>query len=218
MNHKKYEVDLLIFDLDGTLVNSLQDITGALNHALRRLGKIELPLSEIRQYIGEGFKKFLEYAFGNPTDREIEDALSFFRQYYAEHICDYSKPYPGIVEILEYFADKKKAVLTNKPADFALPVLEILKLKDFFGEVVAANSGIPLKPEPDGIRLILNRLNVSPARTVIIGDSANDVLAGKAANVYTCAALYGFHRPETLEDLAPDMTINDPLELKNRLV
>jgi phosphoglycolate phosphatase len=218
MDTQKYEVDLLIFDLDGTLVNSLQDIANALNYSLRQLGTSELPLTEIRRHVGEGFKKFLEHAIGNPTEQEIEKGLVFFRQYYAEHICDYSETYPGIAEVLNHFAGKKKAVLTNKPEDFAIPILEILNLKDHFPEVVAGNTGIPLKPEPDGIFLILNRLNSLPERTVIIGDSAHDVLAGRAANVYTCAALYGFQSREIFENLAPDIKINHPLELKNRLI
>lgn len=214
MKNRPQAIDLLIFDFDGTLVNTLQDIANALNYSLMRLGKAELPVDKIKQYVGEGFRKFLERAISTPTDNEVEQGLAFFRGYYAEHICDFADTYSGIPEILQHFASKKKAVLTNKPEDFAVPILQRLHLKDFFDEIVGSKPGFKHKPEPDEILQIIERLNASPRKTVIIGDSEGDIIAGKAAGIYTCAVHYGFRSAETLRAFHPDFEISNPVELK----
>lgn len=215
MENRPQAIDLLIFDLDGTLVNTLQDIANALNYSLTRLGKTELPVEKIKQYVGEGFRKFLERAISTPTDSEVEQGLAFFRGYYAEHICDFADTYPGIPEILQHFASRKKAVLTNKPEDFAVPILQRLQIKDHFDVIVGSKTGFKHKPEPDGVLQIIERLNVSPRKTVIIGDSESDIAAGKAAGIYTCAVHYGFRSAETLRAFHPDFEISKPVELKD---
>lgn len=218
MENRPQAIDLFIFDLDGTLVNSLQDIANALNYSLIRLGKTELPVDKIRQYIGEGFRKFLERAISTPTDNEVEQGLAYFKSYYAEHICDYADTYPGIRGILQHFASKKKAVLTNKPEDFAVPILQTLQIKDHFDKIVGSKAGFKHKPEPDGILQLIEHLNSPPRKTVIIGDSESDIIAGKAAGIYTCAVHYGFRSPETLRALHPDFEIGKPIELKEIFV
>jgi len=211
-------VTLLIFDLDGTLVDTLEDLANAVNFALQELNKPTLTLLEVRGFLGEGLNKFLQYALRNPSDGELEEAKSLFRMYYADHLTDHTRPYPGIPEVLTYLSAKKKAVLTNKPIEYCEPILKQLNLAHFFDVVVGGHSGIALKPEPDGIHHILQQLGISPEEAAIIGDGDTDILAGKAAGVFTCAVEYGFRPPEVLRKLKADFYICDAGDLKDLFV
>ncbi len=207
-------VKLLIFDLDGTLVDTLEDLANAVNFALQQLNRPTLTLPQVRRYVGEGLNKFLQYALQNPSDGELQEAKSLFRLYYADHLTDHTRPYPGIPEVLAYFSGKTKAVLTNKPIEYSEPILKQLNLDHFFDLIIGGHSGIALKPEPDGILHILQQLTVPAEKAVIIGDGDTDILAGKAAGVITCAVEYGFRPSEVLRKLKADFYIREAGELK----
>lgn len=213
-----YEIELLIFDLDGTLVDTRRDLANAVNYALQQTGRSVLPLEVVVSYVGDGLKKLLERALGRVAEAEAEIVRQHFRQYYFEHIADFSRPYAGTVEILEHFAAKKKAVLTNKPQEFSDKLLERLGICKYFEMVVGGQADLPLKPEPEGLVKILQHLAIQPSRAAIIGDSENDILAGKAAGAFTGAATYGFRPLENLLPLHPDFLINHPVELKNYVI
>lgn len=211
-------VDLLIFDLDGTLADTLQDLANALNFALTQLGRESLSLEKIRQYIGDGVVKFLERAIHNPRPEEIESALRSFREFYQVHLTEFTRLYPGAQEVLLHYAGKKKAILTNKPEEYALPLIERLGLHSYFDLIIAGNGRRALKPDPQGIREILEKTAVPAQQAVMIGDSENDVLAGQAAGCLTFFAAYGFRNPERVLPLHPDFWADNLPALKSLFI
>jgi phosphoglycolate phosphatase len=213
MTQNHFEAELLIFDLDGTLVDTRRDLANAVNHVLRHLGKDELDLETITSYVGDGVRKLLERVLGNTTAEEVEKARQYFRQFYAEHLADFSQLYPGIREVLDYFSKKKKAVISNKPQEFTEALLQRLDIHDYFEMIIGGKPEIKLKPDPEAIQMILQTLKIPPIRSIIIGDGENDILAGKAAGIATCAVTHGFRPEEKLLALQPDFVIHDPPEL-----
>jgi len=218
MSTLKCHAELLIFDLDGTLVDTRRDLANAVNYALRQLGRNELGLKTLTSYVGDGLRKLLERALDDPSDSELESARQHFRHFYKEHVADFSQLYPGMLEALENFNDKKKAVLTNKPQEFTDALLQRLEICKYFEFVIGGQPNLKLKPDPDGALKILAHLAAPPSRTIIIGDGENDILAGKAAGIITCAATYGFRPAEKLLALAPDFVVDEPMALKNFIV
>jgi phosphoglycolate phosphatase len=215
---KKYITDLLIFDLDGTLVDTRRDLANAVNYALQQLGKDEIDLDTVTGYVGDGVRKLLERALGDTAKTALQTAHRYFQSYYREHIADFSQTYPGIRNVLVHFAHKQKAVLTNKPQEFTNALLQRLNIHHHFDIIIGGRPGLKLKPDPEAVRLILSRLNVSPSRALIIGDGENDILAGKAAGLATCAVTYGFRSAEKLLALQPDFVVGVPAELKDLIV
>ncbi len=204
--------------MDGTLADTLQDIANAVNYSLQNLGKAQLDLQTVRKFIGDGVKKFLKRALENPEPPLLEKALHLFREYYSEHLCDFTALYPGTHEILEYFSHKKKVVLTNKPQEYALPLVKHLQIETYFEEVIGGNSGYPLKPDPAGILDIIRRHKSNKLQTIIIGDSENDILGGQNADIQTCAVTFGFRPEELLRSLKPNFVIDDLEALKKTIL
>lgn len=212
--HKFSEFELLIFDLDGTLIDTSLDLAHAVNYALQALGKTPLAIVEVLKMVGDGARTLLTRALGqHPTEEELQLALLKFREHYATHLADHSRLYKGMTEVLAHFHDRKKAVLTNKPHDLTLALLERLELAQEFVLVQGAQASLPLKPDPTGLHGMLRQLQISTAHALMIGDSENDILVGKAAGVRTCAATYGFRPRESLLALAPDYIIHAPHDL-----
>jgi phosphoglycolate phosphatase len=207
--------EVLIFDLDGTLVDTRHDLANAVNNALQEIGKEALAVEMITRYVGDGINKLLERALGNATADEFDKTRQHFRRYYAEHLTDFSQLYPSVREVLGYFHYKKKAVLTNKPQEFTEALLQRLGIHHHFEVIIGGQPDSKLKPDPEAILTILQRFDVPPRRAVIIGDGENDILAGKAAGIYTCAVTYGFRPAEKLLALQPDFIVRDPRDLKN---
>lgn len=205
---------LLIFDLDGTLVDTRLDLATAVNHALQQLGRPPLPLAVLTGFVGDGARTLVARALGNPEINDLETALRFFRAYYAEHLVDHSRLYDGVLETLQHFRHKKKALLSNKPQEFTEPLLARLDLSKFFDVIVGARPDLKLKPDPQPVHFILDQLGIAAAGALIIGDGENDVLAGKAAGITTCAVTYGIRPAEKLLPLQPDFVIHNFSELK----
>ena len=211
-------IDLLIFDLDGTLADTLKDLANAVNYALEKLGRERLELQTVRKFIGDGVKKFLMRALENPDTDLLEKGLHFFKEYYTEHVADFTTLYPGVQETLAYFSQKKQVVLTNKPIEYALPIVKRLQIEHYFGQVIGGNSGFPLKPDPEGILNIIRHHNVEKQRALIIGDSENDILGGQNAGIATCAVTFGFRPEKLLRSLNPDYVIDDLKELRTIII
>lgn len=205
---------LLIFDLDGTLVDTRLDLATAVNHALQQLGRPPLPLAVLTGFVGDGARTLVARALGNPEINDLETALRFFRAYYAEHLVDHSRLYDGVLETLQHFRHKKKALLSNKPQEFTEPLLARLDLSKFFDVIVGARPDLKLKPDPQPVHFILDQLGIPATGALIIGDGENDVLAGKAAGITTCAVTYGIRPAEKLLPLQPDFVIHNFSELK----
>lgn len=191
-------VRLIIFDLDGTLIDSSVDITNALNYAIEPYSVRKLSPGDSIKLIGEGISRLMEKVVGDKGDAVVKAATGRFVAYYTEHILDYTKAYPGVRETLERLNVCRKAVISNKKEDLSRMVLTGLGLLDFFDIVIGSDSTPERKPSPVPILKVLSGLDIRPSEAVIVGDSNYDVDAGKAAGVATIAVTYGYRPREVI--------------------
>ena len=208
----KTSVDLLIFDLDGTLIESKWDIALSVNLTLAELGLPQRPIEEIFGFVGDGIKQLLRSSVGEGGRGTFDDALRVFRGHYLEHCLDRTRFYPGIGETLTHFAGKRKAVATNKSIEYTNVILQELGAH-YFQYVVGGDDGFGLKPEPAMLLHVMERLNVPKERTVLIGDSTNDINGGHNAGIRVCAVGYGMGNRAKMEACRPDWFIERPEEL-----
>jgi phosphoglycolate phosphatase len=211
-------IKLLIFDLDGTLIDSRLDLIHSVNAMLKHLKRPELPGEMIASYVGDGAPMLVRRALGDPKNETVvKEALDFFLTYYRAHKLDNTHLYPGIKESLATIADsngapRKMAVLTNKPVHPSKAIVEALGLKEFFVHVYGGNSFPTKKPDPEGARRLLSETHTKPHQALMVGDSAVDVLTGRNAGMWTCGVTYGF-APHTLCEAPPDLAIDQPSEI-----
>lgn len=206
-------IRLIIFDLDGTLVNTLEDLTDSVNFTLGHLGRPRLHLDAVRQYVGDGMEMLLTRALGGHTDL-LDKAKDIFTDHQSRNLVVSSRLYPGVEETLEHFRSLPLAVVTNKTLEFSEPLLEQLGIRPYFGMIIGADAGLPLKPAPDAFLSIMKGLAVPKESTVVVGDGTTDILAGKAAGITTCAVTYGFRSEDELRKAGPDHVIHEFSELK----
>ncbi len=212
-------IRLLIFDLDGTLIDSRLDLIHSVNAMLRRLGRPELPGDVIASYVGDGAPMLVRRALGDPEDQElVQSAIDYFMAYYREHKLDHTHVYAGIREALQALHEgvngnsRKMAVLSNKPVGPSRAIVDALGMKEFFFEVYGGNSFTTKKPDPLGAKQLLAQAGCAPAETVMIGDSSNDVLTARNAGLWSIGVTYGF-APQSLELTPPDLVVDHPAEL-----
>lgn len=196
-------VRLIIFDLDGTLVDSSVDITNALNYAVELYGIRPLKVEDTIKMVGEGISRLIEKliagSFTGSEPGSMKDALTErFLEHYTAHIIDYTRAYPGVRETLERLSEYKKAVISNKREALSKKTLEGLELMRFFNYVVGSDTTPEKKPSPVPVLKVLNELSVIPEEAVMVGDSNYDVDAGKAAGVTTVAVTYGYKPVEMI--------------------
>jgi len=212
------QIKLLIFDLDGTLIDSRQDLVNSVNAALRSLGREELPSDEIAAMVGDGAPTLVRRALGDTVDEAlVRKGLEYFLSYYREHKLDHTRLYDGIPQALESLqgangSRRVMSVLTNKPVNPSRAIVEALGIAERFVSVYGGNSFETKKPDPLGINTILAETGVRPEEAVMIGDSAVDILTGRAAGTWTCGVTYGF-APHTLVETPGDITFDSPREL-----
>lgn len=209
-----YPVDLLIFDLDGTLIDSKVDIAYSVNLTFRDLGLKEKRPEEIYSYIGEGVRKLIKATLGEEKEALFDEAIKIFRGYYLAHLLDTTNIYPGVDKVLSHFQDKDKAITTNKPIEYTTKIVEGLGLKIYFKMIIAGNNGIRLKPEADMLIKVISDLNVKKERAVMIGDGVNDILAARAAGIISCAIGSGLGNKDILISLNPDYFCNKIGDIK----
>src|SRR6266496_960347 len=212
-----HSIQLVIFDLDGTLIDSRLDLIHSVNAMLRHLVRPELPGEVVASYVGDGAPMLVRRALGDPNNEKLfKDALEYFLAYYKEHKLDHTKVYAGIPEALECIqangSRRKMAVLSNKPVNPSRAIVEALGLGEFFVRIYGGNSFTTKKPDPLGVQTILEETGFTPAEALMIGDSSVDVLTGRNAGLWTCGVTYGF-APHSLEDVPPDVVIETPVEL-----
>jgi phosphoglycolate phosphatase len=179
---------LAVFDLDGTLVDSVDDLHASVSHALATVGLPPRSREEVRSFVGEGARVLLARAIA-PRDELLEPALAAWRAHYAEHLLDRTRAYPGMAALLAG-AGRPLAVLTNKPGAMARKILDGLGLLPRFSAVVGGDEA-PRKPDPTGLRELMVRAGASPAETVLVGDSRHDVETARAAGVAVVAVTWG---------------------------
>lgn len=208
---------LVIFDLDGTLIDSRLDLIHSVNAMLRHFDRPGLPGDVVASYVGDGAPMLVRRALGDPADEKfLRKALDFFLAYYREHKLDNTHAYPGIPKALRQIqsngANRTMAVLSNKPVNPSRAIVEALGLADFFVHVYGGNSFDTKKPDPLGVNTLLKETATSPANAMIVGDSSIDVLTGRNAGIATCGVTYGF-APHTLCEAPPDVIVEGPQEL-----
>jgi phosphoglycolate phosphatase len=209
------KIKLIIFDLDGTLVNSSIDIMNALNYSIAPYGFEQLTLERTLSLVGEGVTRLIEKLVGPKSADLHEVVLKRFLQYYSEHLTDYSVPYPGVRETLETLKNYRKAVLSNKREGLSRLLLEKLGLAGYFDIIWGSDSVPEKKPSPVPVLELLKKVSCKPAEAVIVGDSNYDIEAGRAAGVRTVAVSYGFRSAELLKDA--DFIIDSMNELTSKL-
>ncbi|MCB9263520.1 MAG: HAD-IA family hydrolase [Lewinellaceae bacterium] len=201
-------IKLLIFDLDGTLVDSRFDLADAVNYALKKLKKPQLTYGEIPPLLGSGLGYLLQKATGEEEPAVLQHARQLFDEYYSHHYADKTRRYPGVKETLAALGHLKKAVYSNKAQAFTEAIVRELGLAPYFDAVMGAQPGRhPLKPDPAGIRIILGQLSIPASQSLMVGDSTHDMEAGKAAGMLTCAVTYGYRPAEVLKKMSPDLMI-----------
>lgn len=204
---KKIAVDLIVFDLDGTLADTLPDLTAAANFACRRLSLPEQPEAAIRQMIGGGERKLIERLVGPDHQDQVDECLELYLEHYTRYNGDLTRVYPGVVETLERLADKQMAVLSNKLQRLTQQSLEVIGLAKFFKAIRGGGPHFPLKPAPDPLRALISGLGVEPYRTLMVGDKPADIRTGRESNAFTAAVTYGYGDLEALTAASPDFLL-----------
>ncbi len=207
---------LLVFDLDGTLIDSRADLAASVNATLAHLGRPALPEPVIASYIGDGAPMLVRRALGDPADETfLNSALDFFLDYYREHKLDHTYVYDGVFKALHTLAsslpDAKMAVLTNKPVGPAEAICEALELSPFFFRIYGGNSFATKKPDPLGLKTLVAETGTTPGETLMIGDSDVDILTARNAETWALGCKFGLS-PHTLETAPPDLLVDSPSE------
>jgi len=208
-------MNLLIFDLDGTLIDSKLDLVHSVN-AARQLMKLS-PISEelVSSYVGNGAPVLMRRALGpEASDDDVQRALRFFLDYYREHMLDNTRLYPGVQDALDRLlaGGAKMAVLTNKPVRFSQAIVDGLGLSGHFFQVYGGNSFEQKKPDPVGIETLLRECGAARDRAMMVGDSSVDVRTARNARIQACGVRYGF-QPEGFDQDPPDLLVDDMREL-----
>lgn len=210
-------VELLICDLDGTLVDSKYDLAAAVNHALSNLGFPTLEITAFPPLLGSGLSYLLRTVLQTTDEATLSQGRALFDAYYRQHVADFTRCYPGVLETLQKLP-LQKAIYSNKAQWFTDAVVDALGLRPHFSFILGAQpERFPLKPDPAGIHLILEELAISPLRAVMIGDSTHDLEAGRAAGLRVGAVTYGYRPVEVLRQHHPDFLIDHFAELQQLL-
>ena len=215
-----HQIKLVLWDLDGTLVNSELDLAHAINAMLRQFKRSELPVETIGTFIGDGAPMLVRRSLGDPQDEGfVKEALEYFLLYYREHKLDNTYVYDGIIPALHAIGasrngapPRKQAVLTNKPVRPSRDIVAGLGLGEIFLQVYGGNSFETKKPDPLGAKTLMHELGCAPEETVMIGDSQIDSLTARNAGMWSIGVTYGF-APESLKHAPPDVVVDTPGEL-----
>ena len=199
---------LIIYDLDGTLVDTGEDIARAVNYMLREMHGAMRPAEEIRRFVGRGLHDLIARCLDTEHPAQIARGTQLFEAHYAAHLTDCSQLYPGVLEMLDALKSRAQAVVTNKPQPFARDLLAALGVAEYFVDIIAGGTTYPKKPDPAAVRALMHRHRVRPEDTVLIGDSLIDVETGKNAGVSTVMMTHGFTSPDELKSGHPEAVVD----------
>lgn len=209
----KYQT--VIFDLDGTLTDTIGDLHAAVNFALRRCGYPERTLPQVKSFVGNGVKRLIDLSVPENTSEENSaECLGVFKKYYSENSCVLTKPYDGILPMLERLKKEgaKTAVVTNKMHEAAVDIVNL-----FFGELIDVTigqiDGVAQKPEPDGIYAVLQNLGAQKETAIYVGDSEVDCITAKNANIPCIGVTWGFRGREVLAAHGADFIVDKVEEI-----
>ena len=208
----------VVFDLDGTLSDSIASIKYCGDRAVEPFGYGPFSVEQYKYFVGDGAANLVKRmlaAAGDTALVHFDEAFSLYKKYFAVDCMYQVKPYDGIRELLEGLkaAGLKICVLSNKPHDQTIDVIETLFGKGYFDIILGQREGSPIKPDPHGVFEIMDRLGVTPEEVLYLGDTATDMKTGKSAGAFTVGALWGFRQREELEEAAADAIMSHPLEL-----
>ena len=208
-------VKLIIFDLDGTLFNSIPDLTDSLNHVAKLYNKTVSDERNITEIVGGGIVKLIENAFDISKDESgFSNYFDEFMKHHERNFSNRSHLYNNTLEILEYYKTKKLAILSNKIDYLTKQVAINYNIESYFDLILGATEGLPKKPSGKPILYILNELNILPSEAIMVGDSEPDIISAKSAGVKTVAFTCGYRSEKQLEKLNPDYIIDDIIDLK----
>ena len=200
---------LIVYDLDGTLVDTAEDITEAANHMLSQLSARPMSREAIRGMVGRGLHDLVQRCLGTQDEGLILRGTQLFSVYYAAHLDTHSRLYVGARDTLDHFSSRTQAVFTNKPQPFARDLLVKLGIAHYFVDVLAPSPGQPKKPDPAQLLQLMERLGIAPAETVFIGDSLIDWHTSRNAGVEALLLTHGFEDHEQLRRAAPSALMRD---------
>jgi phosphoglycolate phosphatase len=206
---------LIIFDLDGTLIDSSEDLAISMNATREHFGLAPIDPAAIYSYVGNGAAVLVQRAMGgNAGEEQLADALKFFLKFYRAHALEHTKLYPGVRELIVALTEAKQtlAVLTNKPVKISFDILGALGLDKEFLRVYGGDSFAAKKPDPIGVRTLMQEANAGAAATLLVGDSSVDVKTARNAGVRSCGVSWGF-QPDSFHSEPPDELIREPREL-----
>ena len=220
--------DTILFDLDGTLIDSVPDLADAINAMLVRLGRRTFAEATVRNWVGNGAQMLVKRALLGRRDIEkqeidptlFETALHYFFDAYGQCVTGRTRPYEGVKETLAWLHSKKykMAIVTNKPERFTYPILEAFGFARYFDAVIGGDTLSVKKPDPAPLQEVLTRLGADKAQAVMVGDSKNDILAAKALGIASIAVSYGYNYDEPVTRYAPDHVIDQITALREYLV
>lgn len=205
---------LLLFDLDGTLIDSKKDLAASVNLTFRDMGVPEKPPELIYGYVGNGVRRLIIDSVGNSDPVLIDLALQIFEGHYLKHLLDETRLYPGMEEALRNLRHKKKGVVTNKPLLYTTKIIEGLGAREHFDLILGSEPIVNLKPHPEMILRALDYFKTAPGDAVMIGDTLNDINAARAAKVPTCGVGFGMGNVEELRSAQPDFFAETVGDLK----
>ncbi len=210
--------ELILFDLDGTLIDSAPDLALAVNHTLEVLNRCAFDESVIRSWVGNGAQTLVKRALSGKSEIDVnidgalfDKALDVFLNFYKDNLCVKTLTYPNVIQTLKSLKTQgyRMVIVTNKPYDFIEPILEGLSLKDIFELCLGGDSLTRRKPNPEPLLYVCQKLKVSVEKSVMIGDSKNDILAAKAAGMDSIGVSYGYNYGEDIGIYEPDAVVDD---------
>lgn len=207
------QIDLMIFDFDGTLVNSGGDIAASVNYTLRTLSVPMMKHNEIISCIGDGVHKLIERSLGLNNQHLFDGALKIFSDYYAKHMLDSTTLCDSVLEVLEHFREKQKLIITNKRRFFTVAMTDAFGISHYFDDIIGADSTPYKKPDPHLLIPLIEKSGVENSNAVVIGDGVNDIMLAKNAGVVSCALLNGLTPRNVLRSLNPDFACEGLSEL-----
>jgi phosphoglycolate phosphatase len=207
-------IDLMLFDLDGTLIDSKADLTRSVNLMLGELGRPPLDEETVGSFVGDGVRVLVYRSLTateperRPPDEYLHaDGIALMHKHYGEQMFVSTRLFPDVEETLEHFSSKRKAVVTSKEVRFTEMILERFGIARFFDCIIGGDTVATRKPDPGPVLEAIKRLGGAARDAVMVGDSENDVNAGRRAGTYTCAACYGFRTAAELRQSSPDVLI-----------
>jgi len=205
------EIEAIIFDLDGTLIDSVVDLAISVNHTLARLGFAERSLEEIRAFVGDGVQKLIARSLGNTDPEQQKNGLQIFMQHYDAHLLDHTTLYDGVAETLKsLYGDYRLAVLTNKSEGFTNKIMQGLDVAHYFAAIIGGDTLTVKKPDPAAIFFLAEKWKIPPARLLMVGDHATDIQVGINAGCRTVFLTNGLGETR---GLMPDATLHGIEEL-----